>query len=103
MQWDLFENRQATTPTQSRQASTANKRRALRRLSPTIGKQEQRVLECVRQAGSTGRTREEIAAELEIKEASVCGRVNSLVARGQLFERGTKRNRQGVLYAKGYE
>jgi predicted transcriptional regulator len=54
----------------------------------TRGKQEAEVLQKIRLYPVLGITREELSSALQMKESSVCGRVNSLIKQGLVYERG---------------
>lgn len=61
---------------------------------PDLQKKEMEVLAAIREAGRP-MTREQIAKLLDWKESAVCGRVNSLVAKGVLEESGTVKTSSG--------
>lgn len=94
----------SVSPSQSRQASRATKRAALRGMSAASrGAQAERVLECLRSAGTTGMTRHEIADELRLPLSSVCGRVNDLLIESpspvyQLS--GCRRDGRSIVFAR---
>ena len=61
---------------------------------PELQNKESEVLAAIQEAGRP-MSREQIAAALGWKESSVCGRVNSLVAKGVLEESGTIKTLSG--------
>ena len=103
-QLPLFDNPQAPTPAKSRQVSKQTKRTAFKASQSGSAQQRELVLQCIRDAGSVGITRKEIAERYEgIEIPSVCGRVNELIKEipCRVFQRG-KRNRSAILFAKGF-
>ena len=61
---------------------------------PELQNKEMEVLAAIQEAGRP-MTREQIAQMLGWKESAVCGRVNSLVAKGVLEESGTLKTLSG--------
>jgi DNA-binding IclR family transcriptional regulator len=67
---------------------------AARRIQSSLADQERRVLD-VLSTSPQGLTRQELADVSSLRLASVCGRANSLIGKGLVVERGTRRNVNG--------
>jgi hypothetical protein len=98
MQLSLFDNPR-TSQRESLAVSRETKAAAHRSLDAES--QQERVLCEIRASGAAGLTRNEIAAQMGIPLASVCGRVNTLLELGEVFQSGAKRERRAVVFAKG--
>lgn len=80
----LFDAPIAKKPVSLPHNGTPTSRAAAESCEPQAGTDRRRVLDYVAGRGSEGATRDEIAAALQLKIQTVCGRVNDLVRQGNL-------------------
>lgn len=101
-QLELFDSPRFASPIDSRRRSRKAKFDANQDLQHRRVGQALRVLEAIRQAGSRGATRNELADLLDVPLASVCGRCNELLAgdRPEVYVGAERRNGRSVLFAK---
>ena len=101
-QLSLFDNPAAPTPIASRKVSRKTKSDAFKASRDRSTPQAELVLQHIRDAGTEGVTRNELAERSGLRLASVCGRVNELINEDppRVFQDG-RRDGGAVLFAKG--
>jgi len=77
-------------PKRKRRTAETSKQ-AYREVRPKIPLRKQQIIAAIRNAKGVGKTREELAADLRIKESSVCCPVRKLLDDGTVVESGRTR------------
>lgn len=77
-----------SSPPAGRSRTSIAAAEAIREMAPTL---RGKVYQAIANRGPEGATREELAAELELRLATVCGRCRELTQMGLVYDSGTTR------------